>query len=243
MEVHHHPHLPQKDKPWKEYLLEGLMIFIAVTMGFIAESIHESIREDHLKKELLEVVKDDFERDIKQLDLHIKFAKDKLAKSDSLIKYMNDDPSKLDQYSYYDCIGSIKGWWFFNSIEKSRNQAESKGYFYSKGDDELMNAIIKFNFYRNDYKNMEQSEVRLIELFNAEIPNISDYKDFKENNRYPIRKTPKKVGISKIDKTSMKRMQYILSEITFTNDVYLSDIQLMKESAKEAIRLINKQYH
>ena len=38
-------------------------------------------------------------------------------------------------------------------------------------------------------------------------------------------------------------MQYILSEITFTNDVYLSDIQLMKESAKEAIKIINKQYH
>jgi len=39
MEVHHHPELHHKHKPWKEYLLEGLMIFIAVMMGFIAEKI------------------------------------------------------------------------------------------------------------------------------------------------------------------------------------------------------------
>ena len=39
MEVHHHPHVEKKS--FKEYLLEGLMIFLAVTMGFIAENIRE----------------------------------------------------------------------------------------------------------------------------------------------------------------------------------------------------------
>src|ERR1700712_2861915 len=43
MEVHHHPDLHHKEKPWKEYLLEGLMIFVAVTMGFFAESLREHI--------------------------------------------------------------------------------------------------------------------------------------------------------------------------------------------------------
>ena len=41
MEVHHHPHIPTHAKPWKEYLLEGLMIFIAVTLGYGAENIRE----------------------------------------------------------------------------------------------------------------------------------------------------------------------------------------------------------
>ncbi len=52
MEVHHHPH-PEK-KSFKEYLLEGLMIFLAVTMGFIAENIRESISENHKSQELAE---------------------------------------------------------------------------------------------------------------------------------------------------------------------------------------------
>lgn len=41
MEVHHHPHVPTHVKPWKEYLLEGIMIFIAVSFGYTAENIRE----------------------------------------------------------------------------------------------------------------------------------------------------------------------------------------------------------
>src|SRR5437762_1603799 len=41
MEVHHHPHVEKKN--FKEYLLEGLMIFLAVTMGFFAESLRENV--------------------------------------------------------------------------------------------------------------------------------------------------------------------------------------------------------
>ena len=41
MEIHHSPHIPKHSKPWKEYLLEGLMIFIAVTLGYGAENIRE----------------------------------------------------------------------------------------------------------------------------------------------------------------------------------------------------------
>src|SRR5882762_10395927 len=41
MEVHHHPNIEKKN--FKEYLLEGLMIFLAVTLGFFAESLRENI--------------------------------------------------------------------------------------------------------------------------------------------------------------------------------------------------------
>jgi hypothetical protein len=43
MEVHHHPKVEKKN--FKEYLLEGLMIFIAVMLGFFAESLRESLLE------------------------------------------------------------------------------------------------------------------------------------------------------------------------------------------------------
>src|SRR5580698_1922100 len=48
MEVHHHPDVEKKGI--KEYLLEGLMIFLAVFMGFIAENIREDYTE-HKKAE------------------------------------------------------------------------------------------------------------------------------------------------------------------------------------------------
>ncbi len=54
MEVHHHPHVTKKS--FKEYLLEGLMIFLAVSMGFIAENIREHISENTKAKELAETL-------------------------------------------------------------------------------------------------------------------------------------------------------------------------------------------
>ena len=40
MEVHHHPNVEKKN--FKEYFLEFLMIFLAVTLGFFAENIREN---------------------------------------------------------------------------------------------------------------------------------------------------------------------------------------------------------
>ncbi|HEY2583994.1 MAG TPA: hypothetical protein VGI43_19450 [Mucilaginibacter sp.] len=52
MEVHHHPDLNHKKKAWREYFLEFLMIFLAVTMGFFAETMRENISENGKAKEL-----------------------------------------------------------------------------------------------------------------------------------------------------------------------------------------------
>jgi len=50
MEVHHHPSVEKKN--FKAYFLEFLMIFLAVTMGFFAETIRENIAEHATGKEL-----------------------------------------------------------------------------------------------------------------------------------------------------------------------------------------------
>ena len=47
MEVHHHPAVEKKK--FKEYFLEFLMIFLAVTLGFIAENIREE-NSNHAKE-------------------------------------------------------------------------------------------------------------------------------------------------------------------------------------------------
>ncbi len=53
MEVHHHPDLHHKPKKWKEYFLEFLMIFLAVTLGFIAENIREHLTERSKEKQYI----------------------------------------------------------------------------------------------------------------------------------------------------------------------------------------------
>lgn len=59
MEVHHHPDLHHKPKKWKEYFLEFLMIFLAVTMGFIAENVREHfVEKRHEKGYMLSLLRD-----------------------------------------------------------------------------------------------------------------------------------------------------------------------------------------
>ncbi len=40
MEVHH-PHHPTHKKKWAEYIIEFVMLFAAVTLGFLAENVRE----------------------------------------------------------------------------------------------------------------------------------------------------------------------------------------------------------
>ena len=40
MEVHH-PHHPTHKKKWSEYIIEFVMLFTAVTLGFFAENLRE----------------------------------------------------------------------------------------------------------------------------------------------------------------------------------------------------------
>ncbi len=65
MEVHHHPHVEKKN--FKEYLLEGLMIFVAVTMGFFAESLREKIAAKEQEHQYMESLYYDLSSDEKGL--------------------------------------------------------------------------------------------------------------------------------------------------------------------------------
>ncbi len=68
MEVHHHPDV--REKTVKEYLLEGLMIFVAVTLGFFAENVREQITEQHRAKEFAASMVEDLKADTTELRLY-----------------------------------------------------------------------------------------------------------------------------------------------------------------------------
>lgn len=62
MEVHHHSHVPHRNK-WKEYLFQFFMLFFAVFLGFLAEyrleHFIEHKRTDELAINLYQELKDD----------------------------------------------------------------------------------------------------------------------------------------------------------------------------------------
>src|SRR5579871_3223571 len=72
MEVHHHPELHHKSKPWKEYFLEYIMIVLAVTTGFFAESFREHISDKSKEKEYLVSMVTELKYDTSQYNITLK---------------------------------------------------------------------------------------------------------------------------------------------------------------------------
>ncbi len=83
MEVHHHPNVEKKN--FKEYFLEFIMIFLAVTMGFFAENIREHFvnkeKENQYIKSFYEDLSND-ERNLPELIESIRYSQ--LIPGDSL---------------------------------------------------------------------------------------------------------------------------------------------------------------
>ena len=100
MEVHHHPEVEKKG--FKEYILEGLMIFLAVTMGFFAEGLRETINEHNRAKEFAVTLYADLQADTADLKSYIKYV-DRGAKSvDTLMQLLSaNDPQKIPSGKLY----------------------------------------------------------------------------------------------------------------------------------------------
>src|SRR5580693_2790037 len=62
MEVHHHPTIEKKT--FKEYFLEFLMIFLAVTLGFFAENIREYVSDKTKVREYMKEITSNLKYDI-----------------------------------------------------------------------------------------------------------------------------------------------------------------------------------
>jgi hypothetical protein len=71
MEVHKHPHHITHKKKWGEYLLEFLMLFLAVFLGFIAENFRERAVEGKKEKEYIKSIVEDLKTDSTNLNFII----------------------------------------------------------------------------------------------------------------------------------------------------------------------------
>jgi hypothetical protein len=92
MEVHH-PHHPTHKKKWSEYIIEFIMLFTAVTLGFFAENVREhKIMIERKDKNLFSIL-----QDLKQDSL---FIESTIKYSDNGIRYFQKLKAKL--YEFHD---------------------------------------------------------------------------------------------------------------------------------------------
>src|ERR1700756_1490426 len=86
MEVHHHPEVEKKG--FKEYLLEGLMIFLAVTMGFFAESLREHISNGEKGHEFIVSLMADLKKDTAEMNVTLMASSKRTADRKLLLTWL-----------------------------------------------------------------------------------------------------------------------------------------------------------
>ncbi len=111
MEVHHHPDLHHKKKNFKEYFLEFVMIFLAVTLGFIAENLREHFTEGELKERYAQTLYEDLKVDTTLLDPTIREKEFVISKIDTfrLLVHTNAiDELPAGTWTYFGRFGTRK---------------------------------------------------------------------------------------------------------------------------------------
>lgn len=105
MEVHHESSEPGNGvKPWKHYLVEFFMLFLAVTAGFFAENLRDSYEENIKAKEMAIGLYEELVQD--SLQIHNAIIRQNLLKDEMslLIKTLSDKDveNKITLLTYYE---------------------------------------------------------------------------------------------------------------------------------------------
>lgn len=154
MEVHH-PHHPAHVKKWKEYFLEFFMLFLAVSLGFLAENYREHYIEKERSHELLQSFMNDVRSNVKYIDSLVAGNKDMIMKNDSAVLYiMTNDPIAVD--SFFNLLPLVSYRYLYNN--ETYEQMKNSGSLRYIKDSVLLRLMIE---YSNLSKSAEYRSVGL----------------------------------------------------------------------------------
>lgn len=247
MEVHHHPDLHHKPKKWKEYFLEFLMIFLAVTMGFIAENIREHfVLKKHEKEYMVSLVRD-LNNDIAGL-----------TESEATVttRYVNRADSILYLFKNADFKNTSGDIYYFGRTLGTRNLWRSNDgtiqqLTYSGGLRLIENKSVIDSI--QDYINKLKEFSQLLSLEDAEVSEYRKamnkvFSGFVLNDMIN-----KQIGMAAIrlnynpdlQSTAKNDINDLVVQIAIVKTNRVNQLKIMKDLKTEAgsiIKLINKEY-
>ena len=246
MEVHHHPDLNHKAKKIKEYFLEFLMIFLAVTLGFFAEQMRESQIEKEREHQFIRSLISDLKDDTNTLEQAIQAQKVGIARLDSLF-YLIDDPELAkkngDDIYFLARIGPRSAPFANNS--RTFEQLKNSGGFRLISKNECSNRIME---YYDKFPLLRLLE----ENYNAEFldyrrigSKIVDPGIFhkQENSNGDIIKSTDNPKLRSYDIELLKELGFYTVHLNGTRRGMLRVLETLKKTAEELIQFLKKEYH
>jgi len=244
MEVHHHPDLHHKRKKAKEYFLEFFMIFLAVTLGFFAESLRESISDSNKEHEYMQSLLNDMRTDSLKMEYTIK---DNLRKSNGLDSLMKlslrgfSSPANrklLYQYKNYSGFYSI-----FRSNDATMLQLKNSGGLRVIKKDHVADSIARYDY---EVKIIYAAESLYITATDAAVSSTHEIFDYSiyydtsyyKNGAFTGRQMPLLTDDPAKQKTFFNKIDYEKG----ATDNYIRNLQLRLPVLKSLLKFIRQEY-
>ena len=250
MEVHHHPDLHHQPKKWKEYFLEFLMIFLAVTLGFFAESIREKINDHTKEKEYMRSMIQDLQADTVTDAKTIKVFTSISKSIDTLLMCLKKDEPNA---SIINNIISHQFWEYSGYSYNNRTIQELKnsGNFRLIRIDAVADSILDYdnlttsilvNQY-NDLKNtmyaFKDVELKVLPYKELKKSNTNYGRDF-DSSDFIITDKPTFISGNKELLSQYYNRLFIHEELCHT---FIRSLKHSSAYAARLIKFIQKEYH
>ena len=251
MEVHHHPEVEKKG--FKEYILEGLMIFLAVMMGFFAEGLREHITENNRAKEYAVTLYDDLKLDTAELHGYIAYFKNAKANVDTLMQMLAvADPQQVPtgKLYWYGLYGGA--YRIFTPHDITFQEMKSSGSLRFFGDKFINRKLALYDEFSQNVTKTETNEtgiyteVRKVRamLFEYQYNDVINYISHIKNEKIFMFKVDsfKKTNppVLSYNKTLFNQYVELVRSRFFERKVSGADSLL--HQANELIVLLNKKY-
>jgi hypothetical protein len=126
--THHHDHPQHKEKLWKHYALEFIMLFLAVFCGFLAENFRESRIENEREKVYMENLYQDLKDDTANFSNYNKITSDFLLSIDTMMMLMKSPgrDAHLGKIYFNARMATVRPNYFFPN-ERTFGEMKSSG--------------------------------------------------------------------------------------------------------------------
>ncbi|HEY4324772.1 MAG TPA: hypothetical protein VGN20_12325 [Mucilaginibacter sp.] len=259
MEVHHHPNLNHKEKPWKEYLLEYLMIFLAVTTGFFAESFREHLSERSKEKEYAISIKKDLVADTVNLNIWFPALYKRIAGFDTLITYLETPGQIKDGSNMYYLARVATRNSIFEPTDNTIIEMKSSGNLRLIRNREIVNDLMNYERSIGQYVNLLDIEGKenvlsyplLGQLFDASIFNKMvviqnkglTEKEYAGGSLNNMLKPPGNPQLLSHNKEKINLLIYYLHQRKSSFMGEMRRLTVQREQVEKLIELINKEYN
>lgn len=231
MEVHHHPKVEKRS--FKEYLLEGLMIFIAVTLGFFAESIRENLSNNEHAKLTKQLVID-LKADTLNLRRSITFERGQQRTIDTLFFLLQKPIDSADTKAIQQLVVNSYALIEFHASTGAITAIEKELNIKQFADSKLPALIADHESKINTINNIYNVLLKLLE------DNLEPftYQHFTAVNAYNVFSKDSVVTVGKMRNLTQEDMTELSIKIELINTLVSNLIERGEEMKKQASELM-----